>query len=384
MGNDIGQLCFICPGGNVDARFEETKNKRCLYIVTNPNVVPHRKGCTDFLLQAEIADGSINEHGYDAYCPYDCQHRNQKLKWICACNWLWSKGVRNYGEIHDGYAIVKSSYNEAVDNSRQKNGVVISTMTSMAKEAYQYIEYDNNLKVKNVIDIKAMIPEELMKEIQECQSQAVAAPSGNELAWSTESGIYVLNLETQELMHHEPEVDGYSQYEIAFIDENKLGFYKSKGDEIIDTKYGYWSLISDKMFYDEQRCYSPNQIRVSGNYLILNDGENPLTDTSSGKVVIYNCEENQSVVFKVDNTESTFSYITKDGAHLIAYTCINDNLTKHRVRVYQLSDKKCISENTFETEVGVQFYDFRNNENGYWLIGNEDTKRVVYNVFTTQ
>ena len=95
MGNNIGQLCFICPGGNVDARFEATKNKRCLYIVTNPNVVPHRKGCTDFLLQAEIADGSINEHGYDAYCPYDCQHRNQKLKWICACNWLWSKGVRN-------------------------------------------------------------------------------------------------------------------------------------------------------------------------------------------------------------------------------------------------------------------------------------------------
>lgn len=295
-----------------------------------------------------------------------------------------TESIDYYGEIHDGYAIVKSSYNEAVDNSRQKNGVVISTMTSMAKEAYQYIEYDNNLKVKNVIDIKAMIPEELMKEIQECQSQAVAAPSGNELAWSTESGIYVLNLETQELMHHEPEADGYSQYEIAFIDENKLGFYKSKGDEIIDTKYGYWSLISNKLFYDEQRCYSPNQIRVSGNYLILNDGENPLTDTSSGKVVIYNCEENQSVVFKVDNTESTFSYITKDGAYLIAYTCINDNLTKHRVRVYQLSDKKCISENTFETEVGVQFYDFRNNENGYWLIGNEDTKRVVYNVFTTQ
>lgn len=70
---------------------------------------------------------------------------------------------------------------------------------------------------------------------------------------------------------------------------------------------------------------------------------------------------------------------TFDSLHLY-----NDNLTKHRVRVYQLSDKKCISENTFETEVGVQFYDFRNNENGYWLIGNEDTKRVVYNVFTTQ
>ena len=32
-------------------------------------------------------------------------------------------------------------------------------------------------------------------------------------------------------MHQEPEVDGYSQYEIAFIDENKLGFYKSKGDD---------------------------------------------------------------------------------------------------------------------------------------------------------
>ena len=59
-----------------------------------------------------------------------------------------------FSSFFDGYAIVKSSYNEAVDNSRQKNGVVISTMTSMAKEAYQYIEYDNNLKVKNVIDIK--------------------------------------------------------------------------------------------------------------------------------------------------------------------------------------------------------------------------------------
>lgn len=57
MGNNIGQLCFICPGGNVDARFEETKNKWCLNIVTNPNIISHRKGCTDFLLQAEIADG---------------------------------------------------------------------------------------------------------------------------------------------------------------------------------------------------------------------------------------------------------------------------------------------------------------------------------------
>lgn len=56
---------------------------------------PAQKGMHRLSLQAEIADGSINEHGYDAYCPYDCQHRNQKLKWICACNWLWSKGVRN-------------------------------------------------------------------------------------------------------------------------------------------------------------------------------------------------------------------------------------------------------------------------------------------------
>ena len=52
MGNNIGQLCFICPGGNVDARFEETKNKRCLYIVTNPNTTERPMTTPLFLLRA--------------------------------------------------------------------------------------------------------------------------------------------------------------------------------------------------------------------------------------------------------------------------------------------------------------------------------------------
>ena len=115
-------------------------------------------------------------------------------------------------------------------------------------------------------------------------------------------------------------------YEIAFIDENKVGFYQQKGETTVTTRYGYWDLSTDQIVYEEEDDYSPSQIRVSGECLVLNDSEDPATHSSSGKVVIYDCQKNQSNVFLVDNTESTFATVTSDGAYLIVYVCLDNEL----------------------------------------------------------
>ena len=289
-----------------------------------------------------------------------------------------------YQKIKDGYAIVKSTFEEDVDNAKQVNGIIISKDSSDYKTSYEFISYDEKLQEKNVIDLKSMISEELMTEIQESQPEPKIDPLGHHIAWSTINGIYVLNVESGEQKVHEIEEDGFSGYEIAFIDENKVGFYQQKGETTVTTRYGYWDLSTDQIVYEEEDDYSPSQIRVSGECLVLNDSEDPATHSSSGKVVIYDCQKNQSNVFLVDNTESTFATVTSDGAYLIVYVCLDNELMKHRVRIYQLSSKECVNEIPFSTEKGVRFYDFCNSENDYLLIGNGDAGKVVYHVFAAK
>ena len=229
-----------------------------------------------------------------------------------------------YQKIKDGYAIVKSTFEEDVDNAKQVNGIIISKGSSDYKTSYEFISYDEKLQEKNVIDLKSMISEELMTEIQESQPEPKIDPLGHHIAWSTINGIYVLNVESGEQKVHEIEEDGFSGYEIAFIDENKVGFYQQKGETTVTTRYGYWDLSTDQIVYEEEDDYSPSQIRVSGECLVLNDSEDPATHSSSGKVVIYDCQKNQSNVFLVDNTESTFATVTSDGAYLFVYVCLDN------------------------------------------------------------
>lgn len=289
-----------------------------------------------------------------------------------------------YQKIKGGYAIVKSTYDKDVDNAKQENGIVISTGSSDYKTSYEFILYDEKLQEKNVIDLKSMISKKLMTEIQESQTEPKIDPLGHHIAWSTINGIYVLDVESGEQKVHKIEDDGFSGYEIAFVDENKVGFYQVKGDTKATTRYGYWDLSTDRIIYEEEDDYSPDQIRVSGECLVLNDGEDPSTHSSSGKVVIYDCQKNQSNVFPVDNTESTFATVTSDGAYLIVYVCLDNELMKHRVRIYQLSNKECVKEIPFSTEKGVQFYDFGNSKNDYLLIGKGAAGKVVYHVFTAK
>ena len=83
MGNDIGQLCFICPGGNVDARFEATKNKRCLNIVTNPNIVPHIQRWTNLVVDFSVAHKSKYSKNENANYPYNTENRCYVSSVVC-------------------------------------------------------------------------------------------------------------------------------------------------------------------------------------------------------------------------------------------------------------------------------------------------------------
>ena len=82
-----------------------------------------------------------------------------------------------------------------------------------------------------------------MTEIQESQPEPKIDPLGHHIAWSTINGIYVLNVESGEQKVHEIEEDGFSGYEIAFIDENKVlwGYGKNEygqlGDGSTENKF---------------------------------------------------------------------------------------------------------------------------------------------------
>ena len=55
-----------------------------------------------------------------------------------------------YQKIKDGYAIVKSTFEEDADNAKQVNGIIISTGSSDHKTSYEFISYDEKLQEKNV------------------------------------------------------------------------------------------------------------------------------------------------------------------------------------------------------------------------------------------
>ncbi len=291
--------------------------------------------------------------------------------------------IDSYDKITDGYAVVKSTYAQDVNNAKEIDGIVISKSISDEKSAYEYISYDEQLQETAVIDLKELISEELLSEIQEGSCEPQIDPIGQKIAWSTESGIYVLNLNTGEQMVHEIEEDEFTRCEISFVDENTVGFYRTTGDTTITTRYGYWDLVSNELFYEDVNDYMPFSIRVSGEYFILNDGEDE-TGTSSGKVLIYDCEKNQSTVISVNNTESTLAFVTSDGKNLIAYSCTDEEQTEHKICVYELPSGECVSETPFTTTSRVLFDNFSNIDNMYLLIGIGDTGKVVYDVFTTQ
>ena len=66
------------------------------------------------------------------------------------------------------------------------------------------------------------------------------------------------------------------------------------------------------------------------------------------------------------------------------YVCLDNELMKHRVRIYQLSNKECVNEISFSTKKGVKIYDFGNSKNDYLLIGKGAAGKVVYHVFTAK
>lgn len=293
-----------------------------------------------------------------------------------------NESVDSYRRISDGYALIKSTYAEDVGDVTETEGLVISKGTPSEQNSYEYIRYDNSLQEEETIDISSMISKELLSEINECQSEPKIDPTGGYVAWSTVEGVYVLNLERGETMSLAYDVDDYYWYEVNFVSDTKLGFYSAKGDRDAKTLYGYWDLTSDELFYDEEDDYSPDQIRVSGNYLVLNDGENPSTHKSSGKVVMYDCKSNQSIVCPVDNTESTFACTTTDGSKLITYKCEGNDYKEHVIQVYDLATQESVSESSFDTETSVRFFDFYSAGNEYFLVGESDSGKVIYHAFT--
>jgi hypothetical protein len=139
---------------------------------------------------------------------------------------------------------------------------------------------------------------------------------------------------------------------IQFVGNDKIGFYGDKVDETDNTYYGYVNLSDDTFVCEKQENYSGGTMQVSGEYICINDSENPYTQASSGIVLTLNCETNESKAFTVDGLESTLSLISDDGTMLISINWTDENA--FRIRNYDVETMDVIYETTCDMGKNVR------------------------------
>ena len=64
MSDDIGKLCFLHAGGQIDLRSEQPQNKRRLHLIANPEIVPQPYRLTYLSSYPQITVYGIPKH-YD-------------------------------------------------------------------------------------------------------------------------------------------------------------------------------------------------------------------------------------------------------------------------------------------------------------------------------
>lgn len=238
-----------------------------------------------------------------------------------------------------GYAVEVLLSDEPVQLKRTPELEVV--MYPEKINGYRVQLYNENLKLQHEIDLTGVLPDEIIEE----GGSAAVSSDGSKLAWDYFTELYVYDINKGKLMTILNETTNQVSFEkIAFTqDDNKLIFYGNQIDHDEDEQsFGMIELDTKKVFLHTDNQFQASDIQISHQYASITDDIDPVSNTSSGKVLIVDIQTGKGFTMKVDGTESTMARITEDGKSLLVVKDLEKG--KYRIRQYHIQTGEVIKE----------------------------------------
>lgn len=252
----------------------------------------------------------------------------------------------------NGYAVARETLRKRRKDQFIK-GIYIPDDTEKTEKdvaAYELILYDKNLKQLKKTDLLWAICDSGWEELLE--EKPVMNWEGTEIAWiSSENKLLYMDLWTGQCKKSNAfSKEGVEVEQMSFVGNKKLSFIADEGET--DARYGYLDLEREKLFSFIEHNYQVSELRADGPYICVNDVQDPYTNSSSGKVLVLNCETDKTDAFELDDIESTHAVVTADGRSVIAMKWLNGRA--FRVRKYDYETGKILFEKKIEKSENIK------------------------------
>lgn len=305
---------------------------------------------------------------------YDLQNQKVLKELECKDNEM----VQTVGICEDGYFAVKSIQTGAGETKGSDEVVVISGGDTQMED-YVITFYNAALQEKNHISMISYFKTEQLDLDELSGCIPVISKDTTKAAWVLSDSIYCFDLEKQKgvfLKSHLEENVIIDQ--VVFVGDDILGFMGVQGISETDTSYGYIDVNKDTITVHNEKDYLGFSLFTSGDYLFMNDGEDPDTGTSSGKIVILDCTKNQVIKLGLDGIESTLAMVTEDGKELIAVKTLDEK--SFRIRCYEVSTGNVLKEKECRKNMKVRPASIKKMYDGkYGIIYFDDKGEAVEN-----
>ncbi|MEI3614620.1 hypothetical protein [Pseudogracilibacillus sp. SO30301A] len=247
--------------------------------------------------------------------------------------------VKNIMKWSQGYAVEVLLSDEPVQHKQTSELDVVMYPEKINGNRIQL--YNENLKLQNEIDLTGVLPDEII----EGGAATAVSSDGSKLAWAYITDLYVYDINDGKLTTILNETTNQVNFEkIAFTqDDNKLVFFGSQIDHDEDEQsYGMIELDTKKISLHTENQFWGSDIQISPQYASITDVIDPVSNTSSGNVLIVDIQTGECFTMKVDGTESTMARITEDGKHLLVVK--DSEKGNYRIRQYQLQTGEAVKE----------------------------------------
>lgn len=252
----------------------------------------------------------------------------------------------------EGYAVAKQTLRKKRKDKSAK-GIYIVDTAGITKEnvnGYELIFYDKDLNQTRKIEILDAIHKSGLEEL--LSETPVLNWAGTKMVWlSLENQLLCLDLQTGDYIKSNAFLEKDIEVnKLEFVDDEKLAFIGDEGET--DACYGYLSLSDETLFLLKENDYHASMMHINGQYLCVNDSENPNTHSSSGRVLVLDCVTDEKRIFEVDGLESTMAAVTADGKYMIAVKRLGD--CEFLIRKYDYKTGKRLYEKNFSKSENIK------------------------------
>lgn len=262
-------------------------------------------------------------------------------------------------EYKDGYAVLKARQTDRRDIEK-KGGLIIEKQNAEADILEYNLElYNAELNKVDTISLLDYLEKDKVDKENIAYRPVIINEDATKVAFLLFDTIYCIDLEKKNTGFIKSVFnEGIEPDQIIFVGKSKIGFSGSppldKADGQKDSCYGYIDAETDSVKYKIEKDYGGFSLGASGKYLFMNDGEDPRTNSSSGKISILNCDTGETIKMQLDGIESTMSGITEDGTKLIAVKTLEEN--RFRIRNYDIASKEVVFEKICKKNTPIKPY----------------------------